>query len=155
MRKKFKEDDYIIIILIIFTCIVLFIISVPGVLGCQMLKKPDIFKTMHGNIYDKEFKPYGQIMFKNNQMYLFSVRLIEDKNYTIVAVSGNNITCVKQITSYSTIMSTCNNSFCGGFQYCQNLNKKTNYLKTAKYYLYNSKDINCTTKKIKGKSILQ
>lgn len=155
MRKQYKEDDCVIIIMIIFTCIVLFVISVPGVLGCQMLKKVDTFKTMKGNVYDKEFKPYGQIMFNNNKGYIFAVRLIQDKDYMIVAMNGKNITCIKKVNSYPTLMSHCNNSYCGGFEYCFNLNSKIKYLKNSTYYLYDVKDINCTTKKIKGKPILQ
>jgi hypothetical protein len=140
--------------LILISISLLLISSIFAV--CNVPKKIDIFKTMKGNIYDKEFKPYGQIIFNKNQMYISSVRLIQDKEYQIVAINGKNITCIKKIKSYPTLMSYCNNSYCGGFEYCKNLNKKNNYLKNAKYYLYNVEDVNCTSNKIiKNKPILK
>lgn len=140
---------------VILICITTLLLMMGSILACQMPKKVDKFISLKGNIYDQKYKPYSQVMFNKNQIYIFGVRLEQNRDYEIVAIYGKNVTCIKKVKSYPSLMAYCDNSFCGGFQYCGSLNKKTAYLKNASYYIYNAEDVDCKNKKIlKNKPIL-
>jgi hypothetical protein len=138
----------------IFIISVFILVEIQFALACQMPKKIDKIINLKGNVYDKLYKPYGQVLFNKNQVYIFGTRLMQNKNYEIVAIQNKTIICIKKVESFGSLFEYCDNEFCGYFNYCGSVNKN---LKNAQYYLYNFEDVDCKNHKIlkNKKPILQ
>jgi hypothetical protein len=138
------------LLLMFLLCLLL----ITSVLASQMPKKVDNFITIKGKT-NSSYDAYGQVIFSKNKVFIFGTRLEQNKDYEIVAISGKNITCIKKVKSYPSLITYCDNSFCGYFDYSFNLNKKTSYLKNSIYYIYDYEDIDCKNKKLKNNPILK
>ena len=134
-------------ILVIFIGGILLVGLIQEVTACEMPTKNIVKRTtLFGNVYSKTYIPFGKVYVQtSNRIFINGYRLIQNKDYEIVAIVGKNMTCIKKLTSYPSLMAYCDNSFCGYFEYCGTINKN---LKNATYSIYNAEDVNCSKKNV-------